>query len=1358
MDGTHDDSSQWEQSKENIQPLKQGRKATVLSVVLDDNAAQKLNIIRHEFEEELRTYSGDDPLDVWYRYVLWVEQNYPKGGKEGKLTKLIEKCLMAMYGNADVREKYVNDERFLDIWIRYANLSTNPLEIYQTMEAKSLCLSLADYYINWAWEMEKTGSYKRADAIYEKGLQAGAKPLCNLQESHKKFQIRVSRSTIEGRMGDQEINSSEQERVALSALKSQGHRVGVNRSGPALAGPAGRCFQDLPSKTNGPAFSIFKDTSTQGVTSDLPSDDQSTLGLGASANRENIRKPNQWSKSKVKQKAVNVVPVEDVDKYHKPEFSVHEDENASQYSENHTRLSTASHVLAQHKEEYDSWHVQLFIPEPFDPKAQPQYCKHKVYCGTEEFSFEELRAARYTKSQKEQKEKESELQQMRDMLKKQEEMIQKLLKHQSEEQEDKSLKPVAPPNPPPSSQPKVSHQKARKELKSSIIYQDSWLAINKSVNASINASNLHDESANILFQSEPPVTAGYGKESVSNDPVPPVVINEQGSLSTSGNSRGLSFTDPTGDAANIIDDMWSATLSHSISHHSGDTGARLSEPPSSENLAPIYEDDCKKNEAPSSFQIFSDPVSQNQKTEPCGMPQLTRVLKEKSAAVEAAAAATKAADVAPTLSEINVQEPTSSDAGTYPEVQDENCPPAGMILLPHETRHISGVLQPAKYIPVPQDQETQDVKSVEIEERNFEYRQANDIEPLYVSTMKNEDLDDIVPLDDKQMEDFTIKMPNNEAIFSHMAKVASTPVPWSQGYLAHSSTSRNDFTIATDTDKHFPLIQEEKKSYSLLKNNNQEDIMPPPSTTKAQIHANVTTTTTTTSLPYAESEAGLSVIMEASREYRSSSSSSGCTTSNTLPSHSVHGSSHPGNFSLSTVHVSRVRHQSQPDEEMACESAPAVQVGDFTKSGYLADKSRGESLAESLPYTTGAAQPKNEGHSMSICSTAAKMMMDFDGMMLSCSDLKGEKCVSSRNINPFDEEVIENILSNLEVPLTKRGGYVAIRKDIPCFKPGLQVTLGRECFHIYKMCGEGAYAKVYRAITMDPLNVTMMPSDDDEDEEHQVILKVQKPACPWEFYICHELRQRLKASMYSEGILNSIMKSDRGYFFSSGSVLVNQYHAFGTLLDVVNKYRAIGKTMPEDIAMFFMIEILSILEAVHNCNIIHADIKPDNFLVQAIPESNTSDDIFTEGPTCLKLIDFGRSIDMKAFPEGTTFTEVVTTEKFTCCEMRDGRPWTYQTDYFGAAAIAHLFLFGTYMDLKKTKSGKWDIMGVFKRYWKKNLWENIFSTLLNVPSCSALPNLSALRSKIITTFYEERMHKDIYFKFHTLQQMEVAQK
>lgn len=53
------------------------------------------------------------------------------------------------------------------------------------MEAKGLCLSLADFYITWAWEMEKAGNFKRAEAILEKGLQVGAKPLSNLQEAQK---------------------------------------------------------------------------------------------------------------------------------------------------------------------------------------------------------------------------------------------------------------------------------------------------------------------------------------------------------------------------------------------------------------------------------------------------------------------------------------------------------------------------------------------------------------------------------------------------------------------------------------------------------------------------------------------------------------------------------------------------------------------------------------------------------------------------------------------------------------------------------------------------------------------------------------------------------------------------------------------------------------------------------------------------------------------------------------------------------------------------------------------------------------------------------------------------------------------
>ena len=47
---------------------------------------------------------------------------------------------------------------------------------------------------------------------------------------------------------------------------------------------------------------------------------------------------------------------------------------------------------------------------------------------------------------------------------------------------------------------------------------------------------------------------------------------------------------------------------------------------------------------------------------------------------------------------------------------------------------------------------------------------------------------------------------------------------------------------------------------------------------------------------------------------------------------------------------------------------------------------------------------------------------------------------------------------------------------------------------------------------------------------------------------------------------------------------------------------------------------------------------------------------------CLKVIDFGRSVDMNLFPPGTTFTTNCYTEDFQCIEMKEGKPWTTQVN------------------------------------------------------------------------------------------------
>lgn len=67
---------------------------------------------------EIRTYSGDDPLDVWDNYIIWTEQNFPKGGSESNLSVLLEGCVAQFKEDA----RYKNDPRFLNIWLKMVNI------------------------------------------------------------------------------------------------------------------------------------------------------------------------------------------------------------------------------------------------------------------------------------------------------------------------------------------------------------------------------------------------------------------------------------------------------------------------------------------------------------------------------------------------------------------------------------------------------------------------------------------------------------------------------------------------------------------------------------------------------------------------------------------------------------------------------------------------------------------------------------------------------------------------------------------------------------------------------------------------------------------------------------------------------------------------------------------------------------------------------------------------------------------------------------------------------------------------------------------------------------------------------------
>ncbi|XP_039981016.1 mitotic checkpoint serine/threonine-protein kinase BUB1 isoform X2 [Xiphias gladius] len=319
-------------------------------------------------------------------------------------------------------------------------------------------------------------------------------------------------------------------------------------------------------------------------------------------------------------------------------------------------------------------------------------------------------------------------------------------------------------------------------------------------------------------------------------------------------------------------------------------------------------------------------------------------------------------------------------------------------------------------------------------------------------------------------------------------------------------------------------------------------------------------------------------------------------------------------------------------------------------------------------------------------------------------------------LDPWDNELISDLLSALTPPLSSHPHYITWQCSVPNITPKMTISMGKASLRVDCVLGEGAFATVYQAT--DPMT------------SERMVLKVQKPANPWEFYINTQLDARLQPDVRR---LYSGLRS--AHLFHDGSVLLGELHNYGTLLNAVNMYKTLSdKVMPQPLVIYFAVCILHMVEQLHGVRIIHADIKPDNFLLGERFLENKCFDA-ESADHGLVLVDLGQSIDMELFPEGTAFTAKCLTSGFQCTEMLSGKPWNYQTDYFGIAGTVYCMLFGTYMQVTN-EGGVWKTNAVFRRNPHSDLWLEFFHALLNVPDGGPLPSLRGLRRKLTSVLQQ----------------------
>ena len=181
-------------------------------------------------------------------------------------------------------------------------------------------------------------------------------------------------------------------------------------------------------------------------------------------------------------------------------------------------------------------------------------------------------------------------------------------------------------------------------------------------------------------------------------------------------------------------------------------------------------------------------------------------------------------------------------------------------------------------------------------------------------------------------------------------------------------------------------------------------------------------------------------------------------------------------------------------------------------------------------------------------------------------------------------------------------------------------------------------------------------------------------------------------------------------------------------------------------------------------NVVHADIKPDNFLLRHTPG--------TFAAPSLQLIDFGKAIDMSL--ETDKMDSEQEKHKFYCIEEEEddtelteeekedreidknekeveekqnalftdvGKVGNYHLDYYGIAGCAYCLLFGKYIEVGLVKN-RWVVKGNFQRRWQTKLWLQFFDVMLNPKrEKENLPSLMQWREKFMELFKMEEVRE-----------------
>lgn len=289
----------WEDSKENFQPVRDGRKPdTLVNVKLKEERTvlqpRGIEAERRQLVEAIEGYTGDDPLEKWVEYIKWTRDNFASGGKTSELLPLLEKCTREFHQS----EQYRDDIRYLRVWIMYADSLPDPSDVFSYMMDHNIGQVHALFFIAYATFCELTRNYALADSIYQRGIQAKAAPLDRLETKFSEFQHRMVRR-IQRKASEQQV-----QQVGPGANERRGLKT---IRGPLSARPLDK-RRNIIGNSGSNAIPVFEDDQLSGSTVQPPPRGRMVLpAVHTESQKENVQAAVPWMGQTMKQNSL-IVP------------------------------------------------------------------------------------------------------------------------------------------------------------------------------------------------------------------------------------------------------------------------------------------------------------------------------------------------------------------------------------------------------------------------------------------------------------------------------------------------------------------------------------------------------------------------------------------------------------------------------------------------------------------------------------------------------------------------------------------------------------------------------------------------------------------------------------------------------------------------------------------------------------------------------------------------------------------------------------------------------------------------------------------------------------------------------------------